>query len=108
MVRHTMCSHIHNSENIIKSTAPPEWDWIEERGGYTVQPVPAPLSTKALTSNNIKEGGSNQKLTLFNLGKAINSVISKYFILTFLFSRISSDYFILLTLQVGHSCLAYY
>ena len=21
-------------ENIIKSTAPPEWDWIEDKGGY--------------------------------------------------------------------------
>lgn len=62
------------NENIIRSTAPPEWDWMEESGGYTVHPVPAPLSTNALTSNNIKEGGSNQKLTLFNLGKAISGL----------------------------------
>ena len=24
---------------IAKSTAPPEWDWIPDNGGYTVQPV---------------------------------------------------------------------
>lgn len=26
---------------IAKSTEPPEWDCIEDKGGYTVQPVPA-------------------------------------------------------------------
>ena len=30
--------------------------------------VPAPFSTNALNNNNIKEGGNNQKLILFNLG----------------------------------------
>ena len=58
--------------NIAKSTDPPECASIPERGGYTVQPVPAPTSTNAEDSNNIKEGGNNQKLILFNLGKAIS------------------------------------
>jgi len=64
------------NEKIIKSTAPPECDCIEESGGYTVHPVPAPLSIKALTNNKISEGGNNQKLTLFNLGKAISGLPS--------------------------------
>ena len=39
---------------------------------YTVQPVPAPFSTKALINNNNNEGGNSQNDTLFNLGKAIS------------------------------------
>jgi hypothetical protein len=39
----------------------------------TVQPVPAPFSTNEETSNNINDGGNNQKLTLFNLGNAIST-----------------------------------
>ena len=54
--------------NIAKSTDAPECDWILDKGGYTVQPVPAPFSTKALSNNKIKEGGNNQNDTLFNLG----------------------------------------
>ena len=57
---------------IAKSTAPPEWTSIPERGGYTVQPVPAPDSKKAERSKREKEGGSNQKLKLFKRGKAIS------------------------------------
>ena len=38
---------------------------IELNGGYTVQPVPAPTSTKLLLKSKNKEGGSNQKLILF-------------------------------------------
>lgn len=41
-------------------------------GGYTVQPVPTPFSTKALNTNKISEGGSNQNEILFSLGKAIS------------------------------------
>jgi hypothetical protein len=41
-------------------------------GGYTVQPVPAPVSIKAEHNNKIKEGGNNQKLKAFNLGNAIS------------------------------------
>lgn len=39
----------------------------------TVQPVPAPFSTNALTNNNTNEGGNSQKLILFNLGKLIST-----------------------------------
>jgi hypothetical protein len=55
-----------------RSTDPPECDWIPAKGGYTVQPVPAPCSTKALANNRIKEGGNNQKLILLSRGKAIS------------------------------------
>jgi hypothetical protein len=60
------------NEYIAKSTEGPECDKPPDNGGYTVQPVPAPDSTKLEETNNIKEGGSNQKLKLFNLGKAIS------------------------------------
>ena len=40
--------------------------------GYKVQPVPAPFSIVAANKNNIKLGGNNQKLMLFNLGNAMS------------------------------------
>jgi len=46
------------------------------RGGYTVHPVPAPASTKALVKSIIRLGTKNQKLKLFNRGKAISGDIS--------------------------------
>ena len=60
------------NEKMAKSTDPPECDSILDKGGYTVQPVPAPPSTKLEDNNNKKAGGNNQKLKLFNLGKAIS------------------------------------
>eukprot|EP00172_Hildenbrandia_rubra_P001784 Plantae.Rhodophyta-Hildenbrandia_rubra.ctg238.p1 GENE.Plantae.Rhodophyta-Hildenbrandia_rubra.ctg238~~Plantae.Rhodophyta-Hildenbrandia_rubra.ctg238.p1 ORF type:complete len:137 (-),score=1.72 Plantae.Rhodophyta-Hildenbrandia_rubra.ctg238:1754-2164(-) len=60
--------------NIVRSTAAPEWLWIELKGGYNVQPVPAPISTKAETKSKHKEGGSNQKLMLLSRGKAISGL----------------------------------
>ena len=45
---------------------------ILERGGYTVQPVPTPISTKEDTNNKTKEGGNNQKDRLFIRGKDIS------------------------------------
>jgi hypothetical protein len=45
---------------------------MPDKGGYTVQPVPAPPSTKLEASNNVKAGGNNQKLILFNRGKAMS------------------------------------
>ena len=60
--------------NIAKSTEPPECDWILDNGGYTVHPVPAPFSTKALNNNKINEGGNNQNEILLSLGKAIKYV----------------------------------
>ena len=56
------------NEKIVKSTDAPEWDWILAKGGYTVQPVPAPDSAKEPTNNNINEGGNNQKEILLSLG----------------------------------------
>lgn len=44
-----------------------------ERGGYTVQPVPAPLSTKDLDRSMIKAGIRNQNLILFIRGNAISA-----------------------------------
>lgn len=61
-------------EKITKSTAPPEWYSIEDRGGYIVHPVPAPCSIKADKRSSIKAGGRSQKLILFNRGKAISGV----------------------------------
>jgi hypothetical protein len=57
---------------IAKSTAPPECANIPLNGGYTVHPVPAPVSIKAEPSNNMKDGGNNQKLNAFKRGKAIS------------------------------------
>jgi len=41
-------------------------------GGYKVQPTAAPFSTQVVNKNKNIEDGSNQKLKLFNLGKAIS------------------------------------
>ncbi len=57
---------------IDKSTAAPEWKPKELRGGYSVQPVPGPNSIKEERTNKNKHGINNQKLTLFNRGKAIS------------------------------------
>ena len=45
---------------------------LADNGGYTVQPVPAPLSTIPLKSNKNKAGIKNQNLILFKRGKAIS------------------------------------
>ncbi len=55
-----------------KSTEGPECAWMLERGGYTVHPVPAPVSTNADNKSKISEGGINQKLMLFIRGNAIS------------------------------------
>lgn len=57
-----------NTDIIIGSNNIPE-DIISS---FTVQPVPTPFSTKALNTNKISEGGSNQNEILFSLGKAIS------------------------------------
>lgn len=59
-------------EKIAISTEAPECEILDESGGYTVQPVPAPLSTKEELINKNKEGGNNQKLKLFIRGKAMS------------------------------------
>ena len=55
-----------------RSTEPPECAITPDKGGYTVQPVPTPTSTKLEEIKSKKEGGNNQKLKLFNRGKAIS------------------------------------
>jgi len=63
-------------EKIARSTLAPEWKLIEARGGYTVHPVPAPVS---IIEDNIRResaGGSNQNLILFIRGKAISGALS--------------------------------
>lgn len=60
------------NEKIAKSTEPPAWAKLADRGGYTVHPVPAPLSTAAEDSKRSKAGGSNQNLMLFKRGKAMS------------------------------------
>jgi len=62
---------------IAKSTAGPEWAWILLKGGYTVQPVPAPPSIIAEVSKRSNDGGNNQKLILFIRGKAISGAPMK-------------------------------
>jgi len=62
--------------NILKSTAGPECVNSELKGGYKVQPVPVPDSTIEDKSNKNKDIGSNQKLRLFNRGKAISGTPS--------------------------------
>ena len=61
------------SEKIAKSTDPPAWATFLDKGGYTVQPVPAPLSTKDLDNNIINAGIKNQNLILFIRGNAISA-----------------------------------
>jgi hypothetical protein len=61
---------------IKKSTEGP--DALIDKGGYIVQPVPAPAKPNSPEAYmNVKyEQGSNQKDKAFNLGKAISYVIS--------------------------------
>lgn len=64
------------SEKIARSTDGPAWAIFLERGGYTVQPVPAPFSTAAEARSMVNEGGSSQNLMLFSRGKAISGAPS--------------------------------
>jgi hypothetical protein len=57
---------------IDKSTEAPACAIPAERGGYTVHPVPAPLSTNPPDKSKIRDGGSNQNLMLFIRGNAIS------------------------------------
>lgn len=59
-------------EKIIKSTEAPGWEKFPAKGGYTVQPVPAPASTTADAISSRKEGGRSQKLILFRRGNAMS------------------------------------
>jgi len=57
---------------IDRSTDAPAWAIPLERGGYTVHPVPAPLSTSPPDKRRIRDGGKSQNLMLFIRGKAIS------------------------------------
>jgi len=63
-------------EKILKSTAAPAWAIVLERGGYTVHPVPAPLSTPLPTKRSVRAGGKSQNLKLFSRGNAISGAPS--------------------------------
>jgi len=63
--------------NIARSTLGPLWLCIPDRGGYRVQPVPAPFSITLANKNSNKLGGNNQKLMLFSLGNAISGPPTK-------------------------------
>jgi hypothetical protein len=63
-------------EKIAKSTEAPAWASPLARGGYTVHPVPAPLSTILLVNRSVSEGGNNQNLMLFIRGNAISGAPS--------------------------------
>lgn len=63
-------------EKIVKSTDPPACAKFLARGGYTVHPVPAPLSTAAEVRRRVKEGGSSQKLMLLSRGNAMSGAPS--------------------------------
>jgi hypothetical protein len=59
---------------IAKSTAAPLWPKSLLRGGYTVHPVPTPLSHSLLVKTRIIAGGKSQKLKLFKRGNLISWV----------------------------------
>ena len=55
-----------------RSTEGPAWAMLDDSGGYTVHPVPAPFSTAAEDTSSRSDGGSNQNLILFKRGKAMS------------------------------------
>lgn len=63
-------------EKMVRSTLGPAWAIFADKGGYTVQPVPAPLSVIIPTVNRRREGGSSQNLMLFIRGKAMSGAPS--------------------------------
>lgn len=64
------------SEKIARSTEGPECARFLARGGYTVQPVPAPFSTAADDTSKIRDGGNSQNLRLFSRGNAMSGAPS--------------------------------
>lgn len=64
------------NEKMARSTDAPACAILLAKSGYTVHPVPAPLSTILLVNNSVNDGGSNQNLILFIHGKAISGAPS--------------------------------
>lgn len=60
------------SEKIARSTEAPPCPTGPLKGGYTVQPVPAPPSTNLEQRSKMKDGGRSQKLILFIRGKLMS------------------------------------
>jgi hypothetical protein len=56
------------NEKIARSTDAPASAIPLAKGGYTVHPVPVPLSTILLVRRRVNEGGNNQNLMLFIRG----------------------------------------
>lgn len=63
-------------EKMVRSTDAPAWARFPERGGYTVQPVPAPASTPEEAKRRRNDGGRSQKLMLFIRGNAMSGAPS--------------------------------
>lgn len=59
-------------EKIVRSTDAPACAKFAAKGGYTVQPVPAPASMAEEASSRSNDGGRSQKLMLFIRGNAIS------------------------------------
>jgi len=59
-------------EKMARSTHPPAWAAGPDKGGYTVHPVPTPLSLAADVTRRKNEGGISQKLIFFIRGKAMS------------------------------------
>lgn len=64
------------NEKMARSTDAPACAIPLARGGYTVHPVPAPLSTALLASRSVSDGGSSQNLMLFIRGNAMSGAPS--------------------------------
>jgi hypothetical protein len=58
------------------STDPPLCEMLDDKGGYTVHPVPAPLSTAAEHKRSVRDGGNNQNLMLLSRGNAMSGAPS--------------------------------
>lgn len=58
------------------STEGPLWAMGPERGGYTVHPVPAPFSTRALLRSRNNAGRRSHNLILFIRGNLISGALN--------------------------------
>jgi len=64
------------NEKIALSTDGPLCASTDDKGGYTVHPVPAPASTNDDVTNLLNDGGNNQNEILFLRGKAMSGAPS--------------------------------
>jgi hypothetical protein len=59
-----------------RSTDAPAWAIPLASGGYTVHPVPTPLSTVLLARRSVKDSGNSQNPMLFIRGNAMSGASS--------------------------------